>query len=466
MIALSKRGGALRGIVVVLSVVVGALAVGAAVALPGGLVYLAGGAASVAAFSVSLATRRYPNPAWFLAAAMFIDAIVWLADRLELPAVAAMGAVLVVIPVPFAAAAILNERIARRAIRLPEVGLSMALVAFAALSLSWSDNDSYGTEKLALFLFRGLIPGLGILVLASIKRPSWNVILAAATGYGLLVLLWGEVSLLYPGRWTIGSANPIWVARAALLPATLAIWTKNSSRGLRVSAFSVSILVAWRAQSRGPVVAFVAAVLIGSLVPHLVSFLRGTRSRGMGRILVLLLLGGLVLVGVVRYAQSPGERLTALGNLQEVASDPNITFREGTYVRAIEAIRQDPLVGSGLGGFSATGEREYPHNILLELGVELGVVGVLLWLALATIWTWRARTSQLLLSLVVQSVLYAMVSGDLAFNGEHILIGMLVSSSVFWRDSFLPKGKDPLRASTDVRGQAGVDSPLGDIRTR
>ncbi len=49
-----------------------------------------------------------------------------------------------------------------------------------------------------------------------------------------------------------------------------------------------------------------------------------------------------------------------------------------SYDRAIDMFKGNVLIGSGLGGYSLSGQREYPHNILLELLSEMGLIGTLL----------------------------------------------------------------------------------------
>lgn len=48
------------------------------------------------------------------------------------------------------------------------------------------------------------------------------------------------------------------------------------------------------------------------------------------------------------------------------------------YDRAFDLIEENPFLGTGLGGYSLTGLRDYPHSILWELLSEFGLVGTFL----------------------------------------------------------------------------------------
>ncbi len=103
-----------------------------------------------------------------------------------------------------------------------------------------------------------------------------------------------------------------------------------------------------------------------------------------------------------------------------------------------------PLLGWGTGSVSVYGagqEQKYPHNILLELAAETGLVGLGLYLAVVGMvlerllrgWQQRMETSHLclvFLTLVLFTLLNAMVSGDLSDNRDMWLFaGMALAVS-------------------------------------
>lgn len=75
--------------------------------------------------------------------------------------------------------------------------------------------------------------------------------------------------------------------------------------------------------------------------------------------------------------------ISNLSNFSEVFSSTiQATTTENAinrdYEKAFTMIKQSPILGSGLGGYSLTGKRDYPHNLLLELLCEMGVLGTFL----------------------------------------------------------------------------------------
>ena len=58
--------------------------------------------------------------------------------------------------------------------------------------------------------------------------------------------------------------------------------------------------------------------------------------------------------------------------------DPAIHSRLDYWKLSLEIIKDNPVIGVGMGGFSSYHKVEvYPHNIMLEFAVEGGVVGLL-----------------------------------------------------------------------------------------
>ena len=76
-------------------------------------------------------------------------------------------------------------------------------------------------------------------------------------------------------------------------------------------------------------------------------------------------LGAVVLIGVV---QSDAIEKSLQATSLEASLNRD-------YSRSFDIISESPFFGKGVGGYSITGERQYPHNFLLELLCELGVIG-------------------------------------------------------------------------------------------
>ena len=82
----------------------------------------------------------------------------------------------------------------------------------------------------------------------------------------------------------------------------------------------------------------------------------------------------------------------------------------------------DYLIGSGLGGYSTNGQRAYPHNLILELLFELGIIGsVLIYIPvlgpfIARKCVFVTQSNQYALMPIAAVSVRAMASGDLTGN--------------------------------------------------
>ena len=115
-----------------------------------------------------------------------------------------------------------------------------------------------------------------------------------------------------------------------------------------------------------------------------------------------------------------------------VVDDPNVTSRASFLGAAASLFLQSPIFGVGIGGFAASGLDLYPHNMIAEVAVELGSIGILLFLAWFILALRGAARSPMLVALVVATSVYALFSGSLAGNAE------------FWMFSALAVAKFPI----------------------
>ena len=84
-----------------------------------------------------------------------------------------------------------------------------------------------------------------------------------------------------------------------------------------------------------------------------------------------------------RHSLAAGDGVVAIDNLQ-FKGDPAIHSRLEAWELSWEIIKEHPIIGTGFGGFNGYNNIEwtkmikYPHNIILELAVEGGVIGLLI----------------------------------------------------------------------------------------
>ena len=123
----------------------------------------------------------------------------------------------------------------------------------------------------------------------------------------------------------------------------------------------------------------------------------------------------------------------------------SVEMRQKRFFDAIRLWLAAPLIGVGVGGFAfyypADQFRVYPHNMILEVLSELGIVGIALWLvmfavafwSLAMVHRWQMPMVIIALGFFTFAFLNAMISGDIVSN-RHVFtaLGLLVATSGLW----------------------------------
>jgi O-antigen ligase len=157
-----------------------------------------------------------------------------------------------------------------------------------------------------------------------------------------------------------------------------------------------------------------------------------TSARGRSRRRLLLagggLLGAMAIVPLVLPGSAIGRALSAIvGGASGLATNG----RAELWEKAFTGLSQHPLFGLGTGGFASINPPlPYPHNILLEAGVELGMVGILLVASIVfsagrrLFGVWRASVGRdridaaVVAALFVTALINAFVSGAIQDNKE------------------------------------------------
>lgn len=260
------------------------------------------------------------------------------------------------------------------------------------------------------------------------------VISATLTIFGLIGIFTGG-----GGSRLENLSNTIGTGRAALLlPIVLFVGSKLSNRAIGPITWFVvplSFLVAVSAGSRGPLVAFVIAMVY-------------TAMRNSGRVSARVLVFALatVPVGIVissiesvqQYLPSAGfERISAF--MQRLLGGGEVdSVRTNLLQAATDLFTERPLFGFGTGGFeqqvsslSSFEDHSYPHNLVIHFASDWGimgltVLGVLVWLAILRPVP-RAHddpNSNAIAALFLFALISAMFSNDIYDN--RWLWGMLV----------------------------------------
>lgn len=240
-------------------------------------------------------------------------------------------------------------------------------------------------------LRRGVVSGIVLLSLAF-------------CGMGILALALGRSE----GRLAVLGGGPNVYARLVAFSGLWALTTISGGRTmLRAGIVGVSALCVVLSGSRGGLVAFVAGACVAiALRPtwRAASFLVGT---------VVALAGLLILTPVGEFAVEVFQSRVLELTVRERYS----SGRSEIVLLAIDYIVRAPWLGHGLGRFEETGW-VYPHNLVLEAGVEGGlplallVTVFLLWL-MGRVWTLRDNEWGRVLAVYTSFIVVAaMFSGD------------------------------------------------------
>ena len=345
----------------------------------------------------------------------------------------------------------------RRSFRTSRLGLALwvALAVLVLAGATYAPDQSLALGKAITYW---------VLVLAAITPAAIRVgtdlrwvrqLLYACFVIGVVTVLVGLGQLSASTRLTVLGMNTIQVARAALLAPVVGIALIVPQRRLVLTVLvtlmvPLSIVVALASGSRGPILMLLALALIGG-AQHIAS----QRSRAWRPIVGAIALALLsIAVFAMVSADLPAAALGRFGSLANFLSGSGSTggvagaetsaaARVSFAGFALEMFMNSPLVGAGTAGFQALFQglhgadaAAYPHNALVQVAAEYGLVGLAVFLGVVlAAFTRRlpgGSTTRALWALATFFALNALVSGDI-FTGREtlglILLLLVVSDS-------------------------------------
>jgi O-antigen ligase len=327
----------------------------------------------------------------------------------------------------------------------------MALGIFLAVGILYSRAPVYGATKTILVVSYFWALGTVIYNLVddiSVAKAFLNgLVVGGLLLIGITAMAFGNPIDMISGanryfRLRFGEeGNPIMLARHLALAITMLVTYVAVRRrwmdllwSLPISVLGFIYLIA--TGSKGPLLALIASFICAPIL-----LIKGV----VARMSVALLVGGFFFVAVIGILE-----VLPTGFIQErfVEKVENLSLRLPAYKDAMNAIvTSDPLalvIGHGTGDFGyldlGKDGRAYPHNVLLEVAYENGLVGLsLLVIAFACplIALMRAAQQQLSVShrvllaglsaSYIAAVVNAQFSGDL---GANLFIGMFGAATV------------------------------------
>lgn len=315
--------------------------------------------------------------------------------------------------------------------------ISLGVVVLAGVT--WAGQQGLAIDRASFWWALILIPSVAAVRVASESRFVSQFL---ATGFvvGSLIVLLGLPNVFGPSRLTVLGGNTLQAGAITLIVAIVAIfWVLRIAspwgRLLASALIMVAVVESIASGSRGPLIAFGVALIYGLL----------TRLRSGGPItrrdLGLTALASIAVVSVaIALTRIPGQSIARILQVSDAVGSggpigSSIGARVDLFTLATEMFLDRPVLGHGTAAFAAYTATQpslvqftYPHNNLLQLAAEFGVVGAGLFLALVAIalrrknpigGAWRAVKL-----LFVFTLALSFSSGDI--YGDRLLWGLLV----------------------------------------
>jgi O-antigen ligase len=268
----------------------------------------------------------------------------------------------------------------------PPTALAGGIAALVLLTTLWSPDPTAGLDKALRFQFLTMLAFAAPLVLIR-SRQSLVRVTVAIVAFALLIALTSVSTgdLAAPLQSAGGNEIQLGIYAAFGLIAVVAYLGRIGPPRRRAMWLAPAVLLAATVLEAGSRGALVSGTLALLFVWSQIARTRQSRVIGLGLAAAVIIAlatgaGGLAGSAAVRYRQS---LLTT--SPSAILRDRGQRFDEGWRLAVAH-----PL-GVGTAGYNAlTGGLQYPHNIILELASEQGLIGVALFVALV-IAAWRAR---------------------------------------------------------------------------
>ncbi len=322
-----------------------------------------------------------------------------------------------------------------RALMSAPVLLSLALLGIMLLRLGPSAAEAYGSTKVQLYVADSLTFMVAAVLVGADRsdlRLALSLLLIVASCGALLLifkLLSGGLHTTLASRFSLSATEyPIYLGRSAADGVVLAICavlvaTRVWARMAAAAVLPLLVVALLAAGSRGPVVAF----MVG-----LIGLVGLTFASGRARRRLLLVGAGLLGTAIIAPLALPGSSIgRAISTLVGSGGGLSSNGRSELWAQAFSAFAGHPLLGLGTGGFASLNpELLYPHNLILEMSVELGVVGTLLitcvivGFATRLLAAWRNASGRdkieaaTLIALFLMAFVNALFSGAIQDNAE------------------------------------------------
>jgi O-antigen ligase len=315
----------------------------------------------------------------------------------------------------------LPGRGANRDRRAPGLGIFVFLVAYLLASYLWNPSPIlYADTKIADVSYNlalVLIVALG-LCRATLRQAFW-IMLVAALGVMALIgvaTIPAAVASYDQGRLSVLGGGPNVFGRNMGVLMILCLYFGVNNARVRVvcaglaGAAAIGLIASGSRGSLGATLVALAALFV--LDP-------GCRRFALKRPLFM---ATFALMGVGVLALADLGAVAEIGSrrfFEQTLQGGYLSERDVLIIYSYHFWLEAPLFGNGLGSFSLVTPVNYPHNILMELLCETGLVGLVLFLlfaffSLTSQYALGGRGRALLLPLIALVGISSLASGDFA----------------------------------------------------
>ncbi len=336
--------------------------------------------------------------------------------------------------------------------RVIAVILFFSLAVFFFLSLFYSESKQYGGEKALRFLVLTGWAFIGVFLLIrdnkSLRYFVWAIVFISTAMAIDSLLRYGENDKIE--FITAFGSNYIALSRATglgLLSVLFYLFPNEQKKTRKLWLLGISGLLLWAMLSsgaRGPVISLGLAIVL-LLIFTALGIIRTENRRMLARLGIII---ASVVVIVITFGDKLFPTLMLRMNILFYGGGSSALERVDFFGEAFDLWIDSPIWGKGIGqfGWAIWGQdiREYPHNILLELAAETGLIGLGLFLAIISLsiknlficCTQENRFSKKICGYLLPAFCFcflnALISGDI--NDNRILftmVGLLVNLTAY-----------------------------------
>lgn len=251
-------------------------------------------------------------------------------------------------------------------------------------------------------------------------------------------VLLGVEALLHPQqfryrsvieRMTVEGMNPIWLARDFALAGVCLFLLPVKKNLVKLVGLAFVVIGILPTGSRGPLISLIVTLTVWFVTQS---------DRARGRLMAAVVCASILAVGGLLFAEDRIESIInsyfSRGQNQGLLEESG---RPQLFRIAMDEFLSSPVVGVGLGAYGKSiisssmshtiqsGKGNYPHNIILEILAELGVLGWILASIAMRPGRWMFNMRNPYFYPFVLTLLYSMSSGDINTNTGVFIFGTL-----------------------------------------